>query len=127
MKSLTADNAPFGKGGYLHQISSATVGPQSSLGKTQAALKSANLDALNTSISDIRFDTVGPQSSFAQAQGHLAKMAALDFISKPLQDLKTSVDKQNADISSIHNATVVPQSSLGKIETAVGSTTISDS
>ncbi|KAG9672820.1 hypothetical protein KCU99_g4636, partial [Aureobasidium melanogenum] len=92
IKSLTAENAPFGQGGLLDRISSATVGPQSSLGKSQAALES------------VHTATVGPQSSLAQAQGHLAKMAAPDFISKPLQDLKASVDQQNTGISSIQNA-----------------------
>ncbi|KAH0168243.1 hypothetical protein KCU67_g3559, partial [Aureobasidium melanogenum] len=92
MKSLTADNAPFGQGGLLDRISSATVGPHSSLGKTQAALES------------VHTATVGLQSSLAQAQGHLARMAAPDFISKPLQDLKASVDQQTIGISSIQNA-----------------------
>ncbi|KAK6000936.1 hypothetical protein QM012_003019 [Aureobasidium pullulans] len=80
IKSLTANNAPFGKGGILDQIGSAT--------------------------SEIHHATVGPQSSLSKAQTDLAKMTAPVFIHNPLQDIKTSVNQQQNNISSIRDATV---------------------
>lgn len=95
VKSLTADNAPLGKGGFLERFASATVGSESSLGQTQAALESVNLGALSNSISDIRTATVGPQSSLGKIETALGSSSLL-ALSATLDKISEAVTTRDA-------------------------------
>ncbi|KAH0368010.1 hypothetical protein KCU65_g4267, partial [Aureobasidium melanogenum] len=104
VKSLMANNAPLGRGGYLDRIAGATVGPQSSLGKIstatvgpQSSLEKiqTTLESVNTSISGISTATVGPQSSLAKIETAVGSKTLL-ALSNSLDDILNAVTTQDA-------------------------------